>query len=200
MQDTSRKICRITFDTSAFSDVMFYVMLAQGPEQEIGDNKKAFERAKRTFAVFEAIVESKAEKSWNPICEKELSVIPEYKEAYLSIVQRRPHALPKKEAKRLAASYCQEAQVPPNDALLLAFAVLDKVDLFLTWNERHFIAGGRKENIEKVTCAFHHQMPLILSPDEFIENVRLEGKVLCYYANGVLPAYRLYSSPSTPCV
>ena len=72
----------------------------------------------------------------------------------------------------LAGKLIAEKAIPktcPEDALHIACATVNRIDFILTWNFKHINNPFMIRKIERVVHDSDYEMPVICSPEEFLE-------------------------------
>jgi predicted nucleic acid-binding protein len=73
------------------------------------------------------------------------------------------------EAKELAKIYLRYKHIPEPDALHIAIASIEGMDLLVTWNLRHLVKPGTQSIVRKVNMDLGLPIPQIVTPEDFFE-------------------------------
>jgi len=99
----------------------------------------------------------------------------ERRRALLSLVKGLPVLKMDPAAQELAASYIEKKVIPPNvpnDALHIALAVVNKVDMLLSWDFAHMVRPEVERKINVLNMMNGYSRIYILSPEKLLREKR----------------------------
>ena len=142
------------------SSVPNFLFADDAPEkQEI--TKKFFERELHKYEAFiSPLVITEINKSTEEKKIKLNNVIKQYKPKLLEISE---------EAKNISKSYIEEGIIPgkySDDALHIAVAVVNKMDVIVSWNMEHIVKLKTIVGVNKINKKFGYKEILINTPEE----------------------------------
>jgi hypothetical protein len=94
-------------------------------------------------------------------------------ERRLDVVQAIPLLLATEEVKELAGEILASRALPATadrDATHIALASVHEMDILLTWNCRHIANAAIQRRLRRVADATGFTLPVICTPEEFMEN------------------------------
>ncbi len=75
------------------------------------------------------------------------------------------------EARELAGIYLKHRRLPEPDAIHIAIASLEGMDLLVTWNLRHLVKPGTQSMVRRVNMDLGLPIPQMVTPEDFFEEV-----------------------------
>ncbi len=162
----ARKIRTISLDTNIINDVLFYIF---NQERKILSSfeREYMERCKISYNLLFTFLCTRVKFVGIKTVRKELSykgaLLKVYRSLFLNEVKI------KAEIRTLAKSYQKGAGLSPADAAILATVSAGNIDLFCSWNRKDIVKESTLEAIRKINGRMGLKMPLILTPEMFLE-------------------------------
>lgn len=197
--DQPRKINKISMDTNVLLDlplVPYFESITPRTEED----KKMLCRVVDSYTLVRLCLAENISigKVGIKVVEKEIqkgtAILPIFHELFPTVVG------PDRAARRLAGDYMAALGIESADAMLLAIASVNNVDIFLSWN-RDDISNEKTQNaVETINKRKGTNVPFLCTPTYFLDrlvgSIGSKSKALCLSNRPVPRAYRLKFFPS----
>jgi len=173
----TRKIRTISLDTNILSDIVYYLIL-----ENMGklDKKRGdfVIRLKDSFESVLLILSTRIKPIGINIIRKELRRKEHLVHIYNTIFKEEKK--PDKNTKQLANKYTASMNIESIDALIMAIASVNGIDIFLSWNRSDIVNEDNLKKIQNINKERGVYFPAFMTPKEFLDRIFLaENRILC---------------------